>query len=256
VIRVRKPTAPPGVLLSRGAARTAGDCARYLANRAGYRRGDARFEFDKGLYGDAEVRAALLRAQYGKCAFCESKIAHVLAGDVEHYRPKGGFLRRGKLVLPGYYWLAYDWDNLLLACQLCNQRHKRNRFPLAAGSRRARSHLADLTKEAPRYVHPAREDPAPHVSFREHVAIAPADDPRGRATIRGLGLNRPALLEAREHRLNVLRTLRDLVANQPPTPERARAERLLRDATRDEAEYAAMARSFLGEPTPDGDSPR
>lgn len=51
-----------------------------------------------------------------------------------------------------------------------------------------------------------------------------------------------------------LRTLRDLVANHPPTPERQAAERILRGATCDDAEYAAMARALLGAP-PDAASP-
>jgi uncharacterized protein (TIGR02646 family) len=110
------------------------------------------FEFDRALYGDPEVREALRRAQHGKCAFCEAKITHVMYGDVEHYRPKGGFMRGGSLQRPGYYWLAYAWDNLVLACQLCNQRHKRNAFPLAGGSRRARSHRGDVAKEAPKRI--------------------------------------------------------------------------------------------------------
>ncbi len=29
----------------------------------------------------------------------------------------------------GYYWLAYEWSNLLLSCSKCNNR-KRNRFPI------------------------------------------------------------------------------------------------------------------------------
>jgi len=250
MIRVHKPPTPPQTLTTRGAARAKDDCDSYLAHRWEYRRGDKRFDFDKRIYGAPDVRNALLLARHGKCAFCEAKIAHIAAGDVEHFRPKGGVWRRGALTLPGYYWLAYDWDNLLLACQLCNQRHKRNRFPLAAGSRRARSHRADLTREVPRYIHPGQEDPAGRVGFREHLAFAVSDDPRGRATIRGLGLNRAALLEARERALNVLRTLRDLVANQPRTPYHQAAERILHNATRDDAEYAAMARAFLGSSLP------
>jgi hypothetical protein len=45
---------------------------------------------------------------------------------------------------PGYFWLAYVWANLFLACQLCNQSFKKNLFPLADPAKRARSHLHDL----------------------------------------------------------------------------------------------------------------
>jgi hypothetical protein len=43
-----------------------------------------------------------------------------------HYRPKGGFRQRrsGVLKVPGYYWLAYDWRNLLVSCAVCNRREE------------------------------------------------------------------------------------------------------------------------------------
>jgi len=91
-----------------------------------------------------------------KCAYCESRYAHVTPMDVEHFRPKSGYLDpNGKLVQPGYYWLAAEWDNLLPSCVDCNRARKQNRvsatgahstktvgkenhFPLAPGSRRAK----------------------------------------------------------------------------------------------------------------------
>lgn len=245
MIHVQKPVAVPVILTTKGAAETARLCAEYDAHRDDYRSGARTFEFDRALYGHPEVKEALCQAQHGKCAFCESRITHVMYGDVEHYRPKGGFTRRGTLMRPGYYWLAYSWDNLLLACQLCNQRHKRNAFPLAGGSRRARSHHGDVAKEAPRFVHPAKEDPAVVIGFREHVAIAIHGDARGRRTIKGLGLNRETLKGERERFLKLLVALRDIARISPQTPERSAAERLLNDATHDDAEYASMARALL-----------
>ncbi len=63
---------------------------------------------------------------HGKCAYCESSIIAVCPGDIEHFRPKGRYeyiTSEGKQAKhkPGYYWLAADWDNLLLACPFCNQ---------------------------------------------------------------------------------------------------------------------------------------
>ncbi len=74
------------------------------------------------VYGHRAVRSALAACQFGKCCFCESKIQHVMSGEVEHFRPKGGVRQRRSdpLDRPGYYWLAYDWSNLLLSCQSCN----------------------------------------------------------------------------------------------------------------------------------------
>lgn len=68
-------------------------------------------------YKYVDVRDRLENIYHQKCAFCETsdELMHV-----EHFRPKRG----------GYYWLAYSWDNLLLACPMCNS-HKGNEFPLS-----------------------------------------------------------------------------------------------------------------------------
>jgi uncharacterized protein (TIGR02646 family) len=72
------------------------------------------FEFKASVYGAKSVKKTLLTAQHGKCAFCESKFEHVAFGDVEHFRPKGGWIQTDgdQLTRPGYYWLAYEWSNL------------------------------------------------------------------------------------------------------------------------------------------------
>lgn len=57
----------------------------------------------------------------GKCAYCESPTDTVAHGDVEHFRPKSK-----------YWWLAYCYDNYLYACQICNQVHKGDEFPIHA----------------------------------------------------------------------------------------------------------------------------
>ena len=76
---------------------------------------------------------------------------HIAYGDVEHYRPKAGYRQDAEdpLGRPGYYWLAYEWSNLLFCCQICNQRFKRNLFPLVDPARRAETHHDDLSSEQP-----------------------------------------------------------------------------------------------------------
>lgn len=246
MIRVKdKPVTPPAVLTTDGAVETRKLCDAYERERAAYRDGAKTFEFQSAIYAHETVKETLRSAQHGKCAFCESPITHVQYGDVEHFRPKKGFLRGGRLMRPGYYWLAYDWDNLLLACQICNQRHKRNAFPLLRGSLRARSHLGSVTKEKPVFIHPAHEDPATDIGFRDHVPYARNGSVRGRRTIRGIGLKRRELMEVRERHLQIIRALRDLVRICQPGPERARAQALLQSAVQDDAPFAAMVRAFL-----------
>lgn len=90
---------------------------------------------------------------------CESKIGHIGYGDVEHFRPKAGWIQNiEQLHEPGYYWLAYEWENLLLSGQRCNQHHKKNFFPLIKPSDRALSHHADASDEQPVFIHAANEE--------------------------------------------------------------------------------------------------
>ncbi|MFT7036596.1 MAG: hypothetical protein ACJA2S_005128 [Cyclobacteriaceae bacterium] len=74
------------------------------------------------VYSEKSVRKILQKMFHGKCAYCESKITAIYPGDIEHFRPKGGYINDDEpLSKPGYYWLAADWGNLLLACPFCNQ---------------------------------------------------------------------------------------------------------------------------------------
>jgi len=99
-----------------------------------------KFEFDNDVWKDLK-NWLLKNVFYQKCAYCERKIsgAH---GDAEHYRPKGAVKTGSKramcqipdpvnggdlpLAHPGYFWLAYDWRNLLPACEFCNSGHGKN----------------------------------------------------------------------------------------------------------------------------------
>lgn len=56
---------------------------------------------------------------YGKCAYCE----RYYKLDVEHYRPKGEIRDENNVLISrtGYYWLCYEWSNLIPACISCNR---------------------------------------------------------------------------------------------------------------------------------------
>ena len=62
------------------------------------------------------------------CAYCLTERPL----DVEHFRPKGAI--DGDDAHPGYWWLAYEAENYLLACTACNRDRKGTRFPLATGA--------------------------------------------------------------------------------------------------------------------------
>ena len=244
MIRVAKPNQAPAILRNRGADETAHVRAQFDADPESYRHGTKTFDFKSGIYGAKSVKNKLIAAQHRKCCFCESRITHVAYGDVEHFRPKGGYSQDtdDDLHRPGYYWLAYDWTNLFLSCQLCNQRFKKNLFPLENKDERARSHREDIDRERPSFPHPSNDDPENHVGFRDELPFAIDGDSRGKITIEWLRLDRDELNELRRDYLQMLRLLA-LVASLdiPQSPE---AITQIAAMQRDAAQYAGMARAY------------
>jgi uncharacterized protein (TIGR02646 family) len=108
---------------------------------------------DFSAYRDPKVKEILLKVFNHKCAYCESNFTHVGPGAVEHFRPKGIDRRKNKTPIKefqGYYWLAADWNNLLLSCTDCNSERghtidengekvsmgKQDKFPLSDETKR------------------------------------------------------------------------------------------------------------------------
>ena len=154
---------------------------------------------------------------HGKCAYCESRIANSQPGDVEHFRPHGSVTdidRRPVIVKsqgttknhPGYYWLAYDWRNLLWACADCNRPHRRktqgvlvgkwDRFPVLED--RYATAPGEEDHEAPLLINPVVDDPRDDLSV-DDTGIITTHSERGRVTEKVLGLNaREALIKDRK----------------------------------------------------------
>jgi hypothetical protein len=254
MIRVHKPTAAPAILRNQRARDAA---ARH---RDEFDSGTMPSEFDSSIYGAASVKNALRRAQHEKCAFCESHLTHVSYGDVEHLRPKAAVVQNDgdALERPGYYWLAYEWSNLFLACQLCNQRFKRNLFPLRDPSRRVPSHHghAGLALEDPLLIDPSVVDPELHIHWRQEYPVAATSSAEGTATIAVVGLDREELAAVRRGYLRTLFELRETVLSlrrearsgslSAETIQRlSQLEAHVTTLQRDAAPYAAMARAYF-----------
>lgn len=240
MIKVNKPAAPQNLTTS-GVKQTQEDCAAYENSPEDYRFND-RETYKK-------VKDVLEKVQYDKCCYCESKYRATSYGAVEHYRPKGGVAEDKEH--PGYYWLAYTWDNLLVSCAVCNTSHKKTLFPLVDESARARSHNDDIDNEQPLFINPAIEDPRKHIRFIREDAIHRGDI-RGQATIKGLGLMRPDLVEDRRTRLGVLEAEHIIIELGTRDPENdemqtrvKKAQEFLNNAIRPEAEFSSMARDFI-----------
>lgn len=250
MIRIKKPQKVPSILKNKGEKAKLAMCDAYE------NQGQREFEFDRKIYGDKTVKDALIEAQHEKCFLCESKITHIDYGDVEHFRPKKAFRQGDKesLVRPGYYWLAYDWKNLFLACKLCNQRHKKNLFPLANSKVRTElSHFSDLDKENPLFINPATEKPEKYISFRvDKIGVVPFainDNAKGKATIKGAGLDRLKLCERRFEHSKDLIALHKVASMNFLQPESDQAKAILQkriaDHIQDSAEYAGMFRAMV-----------
>ncbi|HZT58027.1 MAG TPA: hypothetical protein VFA21_05295 [Pyrinomonadaceae bacterium] len=240
MIRIVKPKKPPAILTTKGRAKRD-------EHKAAYDSGESSFAFDAKIYGHKTVKETLKKAQHDKCFLCESKITHISHGDVEHFRPKAAYKQSAsdRLCKPGYYWLAYEWSNLFLACQICNQVFKKNLFPLANPSERATSHRKKIAIEKPLFIDPSVDNPEEFISFRGEVPFPLNNHPMAKATIEGLGLKRPKLNERRLEHYERLKMLYQIAYKLPSIEESAEAKELLDKAVEDNAEYASMARSAI-----------
>lgn len=153
---------------------------------------------------------------WGKCAYCESRVSSNQPGDVEHFRPKSRITdpHTNKPIRadssahnhPGYYWLAYDWKNLLFACAGCNRPSRRSKtkrrigkwdhFPLVDETKRAQQ-PGDEVHELPLLINPLVEDPSEHLELDPLTGVLSAKSPRGQACIDLLGLNERGLPDER-----------------------------------------------------------
>lgn len=129
-------------------------------------------EADSNVYAHEEVKKSLEKLFKGKCAYCEYVFGRV-DWEVEHFRPKGNVLESPGH--PGYYWLAYNWENLYPSCMWCNQIRidrpiwgkskrggrggKADHFPLEDESTRAVDHTKDISQEQPLLVDPCEDNP-------------------------------------------------------------------------------------------------
>lgn len=209
-------------------------------------------KFKASIYNHAAVRLALRTAQHNKCAYCET--LNPTSHDVmEHFRPKNGWreTREDPLHHPEYFWLAYNWENLLFACDLCNDAgHKQNLFPLQNPNQRATAVDQDIAREKPLLLDPyGTKDPEKHIGWSRDIPRPRNGSRHGRETIKTFKLDQDSLLlRTRRTYLNDTETFLEAIAVLPLGDTR-------RDAARavfvrhigDTAPWAAMIRANLGD---------
>ena len=104
-----------------------------------------------------DVRGALRAMQGYACAYCGCDLRRNDPGDVEHFRPKGSLSDDPSH--GGYWWLAYDLSNFVLACRCCNSTFKRSCFPVRPGAKNYQySRRSKLKREARLLLQPTVDD--------------------------------------------------------------------------------------------------
>ncbi len=156
------------------------------------------------------VRDTLKEIYYNKCAYCEI-MEH--KPEIEHYRPKKE-VKEDK-THQGYYWLCYEWTNLIPSCHNCNTENgKRTQFPIMGDRVNSPSFLisnqkldkeqckaenSPLINERPYLFHPEIDTPETAFEFKINGAIRGIDHlGRGRQTARICDLNRENLKYRRQ----------------------------------------------------------
>ncbi len=251
MIRIPRPDNGPANLKRSGERQIRLDYAAHDASPDDYRSGKKKFK-KREYYSKKQVKNLLVQMHNRKCCYCEKRLWSSYL-HVEHFRPRSGVrqaLDQKSDELPGYYWLAYQWENLLLACLDCNSKFKSTFFPLANPNERARSHHDDIGKERPLFVDPVGEDPRIHIRFD---CDAPEGlTPQGRMTIDGIGLRRESLRQDRLAKIAEIETLSAFLELADENPGIAKlqakareARELIEAAKRPEAEFSSMVIDYV-----------
>ena len=219
MIRVNRGDAPPG--FADRAARWGARLAEYRREQAGITASAVWGKVRRDIDADAE---ALAQRFHRKCAYCEARPGHVSRAHIEHFRPKG---------IARFEARMFDWDNWLLSCGICNE-EKWKHFPEEDGE--------------PMLLNPTEEAPSVHLCF-----VGPrlrGITKRGRKTVELVELDRQPLLDERELWLDLVNSLLLLwVESQNERVRRECREHLIW-TLQDDAPFAGMTRTYLGEKCP------
>lgn len=144
-------------------------------------------------YKKKDIKLKLKAIYKHKCAYCEQRVEQF---HVEHYRPK-----------QTYYWIAFSWDNLLSACDDCNQ-FKGTKFRINGVLATFTVNLNSIKNintlssdydisEQPDLVNPEVTDPTGYLVFGKDGSIT-SPDPRFDYTIETCQIDRQYLRDYRK----------------------------------------------------------
>lgn len=191
------------------------------------------------VYRHESVKMALEKLFHFKCAYCEARLG--VDWQVEHFRPKGNVAERPDH--PGYYWLAYTWENLYPSCASCNQKRqdkplwddpvtgasegKADQFPVEDEAHRAMGPRDDLTLERPFLLDPCGDDPEAAFVYTTLGEIVPAlGNRRAQESIRVFHLTQRRLRDQRKEQIDAVIVVLKLIRHLRQTDDPARVTQL------------------------------
>ena len=259
MIRINKPRVAPQRLVRAGQRKTASECAAYdqcpgdyISGLKGFSKTDTDRRAQRAIYGSGPVKSLLVEAHQSKCCYCERKYEEPRHLAIEHFRPRTAVRQsiRHAAERPGYYWLAYDWNNLLLSCGECNGDYKGIFFPLSNPGSRARSHHDNYRVERPLLINPASVEPRRHIVFQDETPTSLTR--KGKITLEVIGLRRTTLRDARLTYLAKLRRNLDIVEVAQDNPAilrlseiAQRSQAFIDSAILADAPFSSMAMDYL-----------
>ena len=160
------------------------------------------------------------------CCYCETPIVGSFP-QIEHRKPKRG--QRGHRGFRGFPQLALDWDNLHLACEICNNT-KRGKWD-------ADNEILDAVADVPISEHLGYTASSMGVYRKVQVG-----KPRGKTTVEHVGLNEKWLREARAQRLMEVWQLIDEIKELGDDPAALSKKQMLGDMCR--GAYGSMVKYY------------
>ncbi len=141
-------------------------------------------------YGPKFIKDRLIKIFKNKCGYCEGRAGrgHL---HIDHFRDKYW-----------YYWLTYEWTNMVLACHKCNSDFKKAQFPLKGDGKISSPPLKNgeldfsqfhilsdiLENEGRLLLHPAIDNPKEHLTFLPSGNIGGTSE-KGKESVKVYGLN-------------------------------------------------------------------
>ena len=222
--RIARPSRAPYILSSPQFRDARAELFRFLRRPVDERR-QRRAPLAEDMFYESELLHDIADVFKNKCAYCETIVRSPV---VRHFRPLQYAEPTNGIDTTHYYaWLAFEWQNMLLGCDVC-EKAKASLFPMAKGGRSTYlARYGDLREqEYALLLDPCSDDPRRHLQFLSDGSCLHRTA-RGAGTIQIIGLNRFELIRSRrdamvpwldmltQNQKEFVRTLRDPTYRSP-----------------------------------------